>query len=140
MIPPPTQARATGRPTETGATPERMMPYIADGVAKETGRAQVPWESSSLQGEFAFVPGVAAPSANLFSRPSPTTAAHVIDDLGLPAVKTELERYFGAVLEHPPKLPRLHRTPLFTQQRSAFFPTSPLRRMLEPCRRQQEKH
>jgi sulfite reductase (ferredoxin) len=32
---------------------------------------------------------------------------YVIDDLGLPAAKAELERYFGAALENPPSLPRL---------------------------------
>jgi hypothetical protein len=36
---------------------------VREGVVRDTQAAQVPWESSSLQGEFAFVPGVAPTQA-----------------------------------------------------------------------------
>jgi uncharacterized caspase-like protein len=46
-----------------GLPVESVFKRVREGVVKDTQAQQVPWESSSLQGEFAFVPGV-APAAN----------------------------------------------------------------------------
>lgn len=43
-----------------GLPVESMFKRVREGVLKDTNRQQVPWESSSLLGEFAFVPGIAA--------------------------------------------------------------------------------
>jgi uncharacterized caspase-like protein len=43
-----------------GLPVEHVFKRVREGVVRETKELQVPWESSSLQGEFAFVPGVAA--------------------------------------------------------------------------------
>ena len=43
-----------------GLPVEIVFKRVREGVVKDTQQQQVPWESSSLQGEFAFVPGVAA--------------------------------------------------------------------------------
>jgi len=40
-----------------GLPVESVFKRVREGVVKDTQRLQVPWESSSLQGEFAFVPG-----------------------------------------------------------------------------------
>jgi uncharacterized caspase-like protein len=42
-----------------GLPVESVFKRVREGVVKDTQQQQVPWESSSLQGEFAFVPGVA---------------------------------------------------------------------------------
>jgi uncharacterized caspase-like protein len=39
---------------------EHVFKRVREGVVRDTREQQIPWESSSLQGEFAFVPGVAA--------------------------------------------------------------------------------
>jgi len=39
---------------------EHVFKRVREGVVRETREQQIPWESSSLQGEFAFIPGVAA--------------------------------------------------------------------------------
>ena len=44
-----------------GLPVEHVFKRVREAVVRETAQQQVPWESSSLQGEFAFVPGVAAP-------------------------------------------------------------------------------
>ena len=44
-----------------GLPVEHVFKRVREGVVRESREQQVPWESSSLQGEFAFVPGVAAP-------------------------------------------------------------------------------
>jgi hypothetical protein len=41
-----------------------MFKKVREAVVDGTDRRQVPWESSSLLGEFAFVPGLAAPVAS----------------------------------------------------------------------------
>jgi len=43
-----------------GLPVEHVFKRVREAVVRETSQQQVPWESSSLQGEFAFVPGVAA--------------------------------------------------------------------------------
>jgi uncharacterized caspase-like protein len=43
-----------------GLPVEHVFKRVREAVVKDTKELQVPWESSSLQGEFAFVPGVAA--------------------------------------------------------------------------------
>jgi uncharacterized caspase-like protein len=43
-----------------GLPVESVFKRVREGVVKDTQQQQVPWESSSLQGEFAFVPGVTA--------------------------------------------------------------------------------
>ena len=43
-----------------GLPVEHVFKRVREGVVRDTGEQQVPWESSSLQGEFAFVPGVAS--------------------------------------------------------------------------------
>jgi uncharacterized caspase-like protein len=40
-----------------GAPVEQVFKRVREGVVRDTDGAQVPWETSSLQGEFAFVPG-----------------------------------------------------------------------------------
>ena len=65
---PPTAAAPTACTRRTCArhllTPglpvEHVFKRVREGVVRDTREQQVPWESSSLQGEFAFVPGVAA--------------------------------------------------------------------------------
>ena len=44
-----------------GLPVEIVFKRVREGVVRDTRQLQVPWESSSLQGEFAFVPGAAAP-------------------------------------------------------------------------------
>jgi uncharacterized caspase-like protein len=44
-----------------GLPVEQMFKRVREGVVRDTREQQMPWESSLLQGEFAFVPGVAAP-------------------------------------------------------------------------------
>jgi uncharacterized caspase-like protein len=39
-----------------GLPVELLFKQVRLGVARETGRVQVPWESSSLTGEFCFTP------------------------------------------------------------------------------------
>jgi uncharacterized caspase-like protein len=43
-----------------GLPVEHVFKRVREAVVRDTKELQVPWESSSLQGEFAFVPGVAA--------------------------------------------------------------------------------
>jgi uncharacterized caspase-like protein len=43
-----------------GLPVEHVFKRVREAVVRDTRELQVPWESSSLQGEFAFVPGVAA--------------------------------------------------------------------------------
>ncbi|HEV8311882.1 MAG TPA: caspase family protein [Burkholderiaceae bacterium] len=45
-----------------GLPVEHVFKRVREAVVRETKAQQVPWESSSLQGEFAFVPGSAAPA------------------------------------------------------------------------------
>ena len=47
--------------TTPGLPVEHVFKRVREAVVRDTRELQVPWESSSLQGEFAFVPGVAAP-------------------------------------------------------------------------------
>ena len=42
-----------------GLPVESVFKRVREGVVRDTKEQQVPWESSSLQGEFAFMPGVA---------------------------------------------------------------------------------
>ncbi|HEY1392391.1 MAG TPA: caspase family protein [Methylibium sp.] len=42
-----------------GLPVEQVFKRVREGVVRDTHEQQVPWESSSLQGEFAFMPGVA---------------------------------------------------------------------------------
>jgi uncharacterized caspase-like protein len=44
-----------------GLPVEHVFKHVREAVVRDTRALQVPWESSSLQGEFAFVPGAAAP-------------------------------------------------------------------------------
>ncbi len=46
-----------------GLPVELVFKRVREGVVRDTKGQQVPWESSSLQGEFAFVPGMASPEA-----------------------------------------------------------------------------
>jgi len=46
-----------------GLPVEHVFKRVRENVVRATKELQVPWESSSLQGEFAFVPGVAATQA-----------------------------------------------------------------------------
>jgi uncharacterized caspase-like protein len=41
-----------------GLPVEHVFKRVREGVVRDTRQLQVPWESSSLQGEFAFIPGV----------------------------------------------------------------------------------
>jgi hypothetical protein len=43
-----------------GLPVEQVFKRVREGVVRDTQGMQVPWESSSLQGEFAFVPGAGA--------------------------------------------------------------------------------
>jgi len=42
---------------QPGIPIEQVFKQVRLGVARETGRVQVPWESSSLTGDFCFMPG-----------------------------------------------------------------------------------
>lgn len=44
-----------------GLPVEHVFKRVREGVVRDTELAQIPWESSSLMGEFAFVPGVSRP-------------------------------------------------------------------------------
>jgi len=44
-----------------GLPVEHVFKRVREAVVRDTKEMQVPWESSSLQGEFAFVPGVSPP-------------------------------------------------------------------------------
>jgi uncharacterized caspase-like protein len=55
-----------------GLPVELMFKRVREGVVRESRQLQVPWEHSSLLGEFAFVPGFAAAPA---PAPGPTAAA-----------------------------------------------------------------
>jgi uncharacterized caspase-like protein len=46
-----------------GLPVEHVFKRVREAVVRDTREQQVPWESSSLQGEFAFVPGVANTAA-----------------------------------------------------------------------------
>jgi uncharacterized caspase-like protein len=46
-----------------GLPVEQVFKRVREGVVRDTQAQQVPWESSSLQGEFAFVPAAAAAPA-----------------------------------------------------------------------------
>jgi hypothetical protein len=45
-----------------GLPVEQVFKRVREGVVHDTKAQQVPWESSSLQGEFAFMPGSSGPS------------------------------------------------------------------------------
>ncbi len=47
-----------------GLPVEQVFKRVREGVVRDTRQEQVPWESSSLQGEFAFVPGSAVARDN----------------------------------------------------------------------------
>jgi hypothetical protein len=44
-----------------GLPVEQVFKHVREEVVRDTRQQQVPWESSSLQGEFAFVPGAVPP-------------------------------------------------------------------------------
>ena len=56
---------------------ERVFKRVRQGVSRETGGKQIPWDSSSLIGDFAFHPEQAAKVASL--RPSAGTDAQTAD-------------------------------------------------------------
>jgi hypothetical protein len=60
-----------------GVPIELMFKQVRNGVMNETRGRQVPWESSSLRGEFAFRAGDAPPAAAVvaLANPQPETAA-----------------------------------------------------------------
>jgi hypothetical protein len=53
-----------------GLSIEQLFKQVRNGVVVETGGKQIPWESSSLQGDFAFVPAPVTPSAATAVPPS----------------------------------------------------------------------
>jgi hypothetical protein len=52
-----------GEMQKSGVQIEQMFKNVRNGVMSETKGRQIPWESSSLRGEFAFRPGAQAPLA-----------------------------------------------------------------------------
>jgi len=64
--------RAPGLPVEL------MFKRVREGVTRETNNAQVPWESSSLQGDFTFFPTTA--QAQAAPAPAPLSAAAARDE------------------------------------------------------------
>jgi len=68
---------------EPGLTIEQVFKGVRATLGKETGGRQIPWELSSLQGEFYFIPGSAKKSA------ATVTASDGLDDEGQ---KLEAER------------------------------------------------
>jgi hypothetical protein len=60
-----------------GLSIEQLFKHVRNGVVAETRGKQIPWESSSLQGDFAFVPAqaVSVPSAPLPGPVTPSGAA-----------------------------------------------------------------
>ncbi|MEM9781943.1 MAG: caspase family protein [Pseudomonadota bacterium] len=65
-------ARAIALP---GLAIEQMFKQVRVDVLAETGGAQVPWESSSLVGDFYFTPGTEAPMAQPAETPAPSPSA-----------------------------------------------------------------
>jgi hypothetical protein len=48
--------------TKPGIPIEQLFKQVRNGVMRETGNRQIPWESSSLRGDFAFRAGAAQPN------------------------------------------------------------------------------
>lgn len=46
---------------QPGLPIERVFKQLRLGVARDTGPVQVPWEGSSLTGDFCFTPGPGGP-------------------------------------------------------------------------------
>jgi len=94
-----------------GLTLEQVFKRVREGVVVETNGAQVPWEHSSLLGEFYFQPpGEAAPasqvSADAVPAPSPESGNDTIAELELAfweSIKdSDDPAYFQAYLEQYP--------------------------------------
>ena len=58
-----------------GLSIEQLFKQVRHGVVLETRGKQIPWESSSLQGDFAFVPAPVTPSGAVGFPPSPSPSA-----------------------------------------------------------------
>ena len=56
-----------------GMPVEHVFKRVREHVVRATGEAQVPWESSSLQGEFAFVPGAIIGVVPVMASAAPVT-------------------------------------------------------------------
>jgi hypothetical protein len=74
---------------EPGITIEQVFKKVRAKLGKETGGKQIPWEVSSLQGEFYFIPGSASKSAAMV--PAGKIAA-INDELDDENTKLESER------------------------------------------------
>ncbi len=77
-----------------GLPVEQLFKEVRIGVTKETGDRQVPWESSSLKGNFFFVPGEATLSAEDQRREIEKTIAE-----RLAAERTEQQRQMERVIQ-----------------------------------------
>jgi hypothetical protein len=58
-----------------GLQVEQMFKRVRSGVISETGSKQVPWETTSIQGDFMFAGGEGAPATALASAPVTAPAA-----------------------------------------------------------------
>jgi uncharacterized caspase-like protein len=93
---------------------ELMFKRVRDGVLRETGGAQTPWESSSLRGEFAVVPladlTTAAPAASPAGRSEVFEAELVFwDAIKASNVRADYEAYLQQVRRLQQHLPRSER-------------------------------
>ena len=92
-----------------GLSIEQLFKQVRNGVVAETGGQQIPWESSSLRGDFAFVPAQAAsvPAAPLPGPGTPSGAAGVSPSPALSAPPQQpTERVGPSSLASAPPLPR----------------------------------
>jgi len=60
--------------TIPGLPVELMLKRVREGVSQETGQKQIPWESSSLMGDFTFKPGVPSAASDSVRPPVDQTA------------------------------------------------------------------
>jgi len=84
---------------EPGLTIEQVFKGARAKLGKETGGKQIPWELSSLQGEFYFVPGSVGKSGAAISsgkgsmeKDEPSVSAAATDDLDDESRKLEAEQ------------------------------------------------
>lgn len=71
-----------------GLTIEQVFKYVRREVMRATQSTQVPWESSSMTGDFYFIPGNRVPaSATVRTAPRPSSASRAIEEEAKPVVQ-----------------------------------------------------
>lgn len=84
---------------EPGLSIEQVFKSVRQKLNKETNGKQIPWELSSLQGDFFFVPGSSGKSDAIIPTEKTTTAGDDLDDENskLDAEKQRLEKERAAL-------------------------------------------